>query len=121
MTYDPREPNVDVTDMTDDEMVEAMSHWTSEMQEAALREGWDLWDSRGSISGPLQVQRIDDAELVTEEVGFEVPYLESDDHAMLIVRTGTGEHHAMARHLVAKHNPEDFRRMTYIAENFGKV
>lgn len=117
MTYDPRTPNVDVLDMTDDEMDAALKPWTKDVQDAALREGWDLFDSRGSDAGPIQVQHIDDADLVEH---IKVPQLDDDDQAMLMVMTGTGEHHRIARRIVAAFNPEDFRRMQYVADNFGK-
>lgn len=118
MTYDPRDPNVLVTDMTEAEILAAFKPWTHDLRMAALREGWDIFDSRGSDAGPIQVQRIDDPEDLDFE--FKVPYLENDDHAMLIVRTGTGEHHKVARQIIATHNPEDFERMDYIAKRFGK-
>jgi len=115
MTYNPRAENTVVLHMSQEEVEEAFSGWTDEMQTAALKEGWDLWDSRGSVSGPIQVCRVDDPE--AGEFGFHVPYLDSDDTAMLLVMRGSGIHHLVAREIVKKWNPEDYMRMCFVLES----
>jgi hypothetical protein len=106
MTYDPRKPNK----LPDpDEVTLRMiftTLWTDKHHRAATREGWTLWDARGSQAGAVQVQAYDDPD-------EGVPVLKGDDEAFLIVMRGTGKHHRMAREIVKKYNPEDFARMVH--------
>lgn len=112
-------PNTQVTDMTEQQMEDAMALWYPDLADAALREGWLIADSRGSEAGPIQVQRIDDPESV-EDVDFPIPFLSGDDHAMRIVIQGQGLHHQQARMIICLYNPEDYERMLNLVNHEGK-
>jgi hypothetical protein len=82
-----------------------MKAWTNELQEAAVMEGWDLFTA--TDGSPVQVQRFDDA----EELPFGAHHLTCDAEAMMIVRTGTGPHHAVARKILHDHFPAEWAIM----------
>ena len=77
--------------------------WSNEHCEAAQREGWDIFDTRGSYSGPWQIQRFDDA---SEVPG--APQLQDDEAAWRIVIQGTAAHHGAARQFIQAHNPKEW-------------
>jgi len=72
-----------------------MDAWTAEHQCAALKEGWDLFTA--TDGSPVQVQRDDAAGI-----------LPNDDTAMMMVRTGTGAHHSVARKIIHDYFPEEW-------------
>lgn len=104
--------------MTQDQIDVALAPWTQEMHTAALREGWCVSHCSGCGTDSIQIQRIDNPD--DWDATFDIPSLESDDHAMFIVRTGTGQHHQVARQIVAQHNPEEFQYMNSLADIFAK-
>lgn len=75
--------------------------WTEQHSDAAQKEGWDLFAADGIW---LQVQRIDNPD--------EGGPLSDDVVAWVKVRTGTGDHHRVARELVARHNPAEWKQIT---------
>jgi hypothetical protein len=83
-----------------------LAAWTDEHRAAARAEGWDLFATSGSTS-KVQVQRIDDP----EELGAGVTHLASDSVAWGMVRTGTGEHHRVARQIIQGHSPLEWEMM----------
>ena len=74
---------------------------------AAKREGWAVFD----CDGELQVCRLDDPEVWVADLGFLPPQLDDDAHAWLIVRTGTGAHHADARKILSEQSPTEWKRV----------
>lgn len=89
---------------TDAEIDVILKPWTAQLQEAAIREGWDLWTA--TSGSQVQVQRFDDP--------HELPYgpethLPSDAAAMLIVRTGMEDHHQVARNILRTHFPDEWK------------
>lgn len=117
MTYDPTKPNKHQLAMSDGEIETALARWTAELDSAATAEGWTVWDVRGSDFGPIQVQKYDSPEDLLPLV---VPRLNSDNDAFLLVMRGTGDHHRVAREIIAKYNPEDFARMAYVFTQANK-
>jgi hypothetical protein len=79
-----------------------MDDWTPEMSRAASLEGWDLFESHGSIYGSPQVQSFDGE----DSVGF-YPRLGSDARAFEILRNGHEDHHVIARAILAFKNPNE--------------
>lgn len=79
-------------------MHEIMALWAP-YQAAAMAEGWDLFETTIDRR-ELQVQMDDEADM-----------LANDDEAKLLVRTGTGEHHAKARELIALYSPEEWEAL----------
>ena len=81
--------------------------WSNVHSEAAQREGWDIFDTRGSDSGPWQIQRFDDA---TDVPG--APQLKDDEAAFRIVLHGSAAHHGAAREFIRAHNPNEWAALT---------
>lgn len=79
--------------------------FTEEHAKAGFREGWLISQCFGSEYGEWQVQKIDDPADRADEFGEGIAELPDDNAAMLMVRTGTGEHHAAARAFIQAHNP----------------
>lgn len=88
---------------------EKLVEWSDAHSDAAVREGWDIWDSEGSENGRWQVQRIDDPEAFYEATGFTPPRLTSDAEAFCIVANGTEPHHSVARGFLRYHNPKEYQ------------
>ena len=84
-----------------------MQPWTDQHLDAAQREGWDLFTHCGENAAEVQIQRIDDPEMLPAGVAT---YLPSDNVAMAMVRCGTGEHHRVARQILAQF-PNEWARM----------
>jgi hypothetical protein len=87
-----------------------MDDWTPEMSRAASLEGWDLFESHGSIYGSPRVQSFDD------EDSADYPMSGSDSgpwrmygggRAFEIVRNGHEDHHVIARAILAFENPNE--------------
>lgn len=83
-----------------------MAPWTAEHQKAAQREGWALAEcesTEGTKCTPVQVEAL---------YGRAVPPgaypLRSVNEARMIVRTGTGEHHSVARRIIHDHFPAEW-------------
>lgn len=82
-----------------------LAPWTAERMSAAQREGWDLFTTSDDDGAEIvQVQRIDDP----EELPPDAPHLTDDAAAHLIVRTGTGAHHSVARKIIFDHFPAEW-------------
>ncbi len=92
--------------MTQDEIENILAPWTEAHMAAAQAEGWDLFTTSDSTSD-VQVQRIDDPEEL-ERISPGAHHLASDSVAMMMVRTGTGEHHRVARQIIATHFPAEW-------------
>ena len=84
------------------EIEDILKPWTPEHIDAAWKEGWDLFTA--TEGSEVQVQRIDDP----EELPVGATYLSSDNEAMIKVRTGTGEHHSVARKIIHDHFPDEW-------------
>lgn len=100
---------------TYEEIEAILEPWTAAYMEAAQREGWDLITA--TDDSPVQVQRIDDPEYLPSGVST---FLPSDAAAMIIVRTGAGEHHAVARKILQDHFPEEWLLVEAAAEEEAK-
>lgn len=92
--------------MNEQEIENLMMAWTHEFMTAAQLEGWDLWTCSDADSD-VQVQRIDDP----DEVPSGGTHLSSDAAAMVIVRTGAGEHHKAARKIISEHFPNEWQKI----------
>lgn len=75
--------------------------------EAAIAEGWSLFECSGSIYGKWQVQKLDEV----EEGG-----LRDDEEAMKIVANGTEPHHKWVLEFIEKHCPEEYERVISFKE-----
>lgn len=83
---------------------EAMEpRWSDEHCTQAQQEGWDIFDTHGSDSGPWQLQRLDDA---SEFPGAK--QLASDAEAWRLVFEGHAPHHVSAREFIRVHNPMEY-------------
>jgi hypothetical protein len=87
-------------------MAVAGPDWNSALNEAAMNEGWSLFDTRPG----LQLQRDDEADL-----------LETDDDAWRLVMTGTGDHHIAARTIIFDQAPEEWVRMVKALKEGGSA
>lgn len=74
--------------------------WTKLDSELATKEGWNLYDSRGSVDGDIQVQRNDEQGL-----------LKSDIEAWKLVKEGKEEHHKKAKRILKDQNPNEHKRI----------
>lgn len=86
--------------------------WTPNLSEAATLEGWFLYYD--ALRDLLQVHCETDQELLAEGELL----LFGDDQALLMVRTGTGEHHSVARKLIYTHYPAEWALMEKVAQAF---
>ncbi|MFK4131929.1 hypothetical protein ACI2KR_06495 [Pseudomonas luteola] len=77
--------------------------WPSEHSNAAVREGWDIFES-SSENGPWQIQKIDDPSCYSELVG-KIPELADDEDAWDIIVKGTQPHHLAAKEFIKANNP----------------
>ncbi len=83
---------------------EILELWAGQHQDAAAREGWYISD----MYTTLQVQRIDNPGFLPAGIATHLP---SDDVAMMMVCTGTGQHHAAARQIMHDHYPDEWARI----------
>ena len=74
--------------------------WTAADSEAAMTEGWELFDTDGSEGGPWQIQRLDEAGL-----------LSTDTDAWSLVMHGKAPHHQAARRFIQANNPKEWHAM----------
>lgn len=74
--------------------------WPQSCIDAALKEGWGIFEHEGK---PV-VMRDDEANLLAD-----------DTQAKMLVRTGTGLHHRMAREAILNNNPEEWRQLNNAA------
>lgn len=95
---------------------EIMKAWTPAFSEAAQREGWDLFTcTKGS---PVQVQTIADLDDQPEDAA----HLDTDEEAMMMmVRTGTGDHHREARRIIYDNFPEEWALLDKAASSIPKA
>lgn len=86
--------------------------WTEAHSDAAVKEGWNIWECFGSSSGPWQIQRLDDAADYPGSV-----QLESDDDAWRLVISGGQAHHRAALDFIKAHNDIEYEKLMVFAEN----
>lgn len=79
--------------------------WSAEHSEAAIDEGWELFDTQGSVDGPWQIQRLDEPFPGTT-------VLTSDAVAWALVMQGAAPHHKAARLFIRANNPMQWSLMT---------
>lgn len=91
-------------------------YWLASHALAALREGWNVYDSNGSANGDWQVQCLDDPALASKELGFSVPILKYDDKAWRLVYEGTEPHHVAARTFLQAHNPKEWASIKKVGD-----
>lgn len=87
--------------------------WSAEDAQAAEAEGWALFDSHGSVDGPLQLQRFDDP---VEWSKSPQPYpFESDvavwHHVRLRAQAGSPLH-VKALRVLELENPQEHQRVS---------
>lgn len=91
--------------------------WPYECQETAMTEGWDLFDSQGSVDGPWQIQRIDFPEGWPPGCTPDPCPFEGDADAWVHVRTKAAEgsplHIRVLWFLLVHHPAEYFRVMSW--------
>lgn len=74
--------------------------WLDVHGQAAMMEGWSVFECSGSANGQWQIQRLDDASDVPG-----AQQLERDEDAWSLVLQGKGEHHAAALRFLKNINP----------------
>ena len=74
--------------------------WTKDDSKLATLEGWDLYESTGSLDGNIQVQRNDDQAILTDDI-----------QAWTIVNKGTRPHHLKAKSILKKENAKEYNRI----------
>jgi len=77
-----------------------MKRWTKKDSYKAIKEGWNLYHSRGSVDGDFQVQRNDEQGL-----------LKNDIEAWKIVAKGSDTHHLKAKRILKELNTEEYKRI----------
>lgn len=82
------------------------TEWTVADDNAAMAEGWNLWDCGGSGNGRTQLCRYDDTEEFPQALKFEGGDEFAWDHVVQKAREGSALH-LKALTLVAKHNPTE--------------
>lgn len=82
-----------------DEMLRDLNVWHAAYHDVSMDEGWSLFECINSTSGPVQVQRIDDMEVL------------EDDRlawALVAIKAARGEPHAFhALAILEKYNPDE--------------
>ena len=74
--------------------------WTRKDSELATKEGWDLYDSQGSVDGDLQIQRNDEQGLLNEDLD-----------AWRIVKPQKLQHHKKAMEILKVRNIDEYNRI----------
>lgn len=97
------------------------AYWSSELDAAAAKEGWGLWETFGSPHGDWQVLMIDDAVASSRRFGFDVPQLNSDEQAWLLVMSEAEPVHHAVIEFMGFNNPEMLERMRAFHEASGKT
>jgi hypothetical protein len=82
--------------------------WSVEHSNAAIAEGWEIFDCDGSSNGRWQVNCLDSPLDWAEEGGVVPPELNGDEAAWKIVANGTQPHHEAARVFLQAHNPQEY-------------
>lgn len=82
--------------------------WTFAHSEAAEAQGWDVFDSEGSVSGPYQVQSFDEPRCVLDDEA--VPDI-TDGDAWLLVQRADSDHTRAALAFLAVANPLERARI----------
>jgi len=94
-----------VAERIEDYLSGATEMWTLANQQAAQREGWDLFDIDGS---KCQIQHLDFAEDWKLADGSYATQLASDEAAWKIVREGKEPHHINALQFIKANNPTEY-------------
>ena len=81
--------------------------WTTEDRRAAIREGWDLFESDASENGPLQLCKIDDRAAHQDCWGLTIEQVSwtEDNEAWVWVMRNPSDLHAKALAVLAQENP----------------
>ena len=74
--------------------------WTKKDSELSTKEGWDLYDSQGSVDGDLQIQRNDEQGLLNEDLD-----------AWIIVKPQKLQHHKKAMEILKVRNIDEYNRI----------
>ena len=91
-----------------------MTDWTEENSRAAEAEGWDIFDSEGSVNGPRQLQAFDEPEL-WPGAPQPYPFPGGDPEVWAHVRRRAGEGsplHIHALEFLREHNPQEYDAIT---------
>lgn len=97
------------------ETIECPFNIGSDLEKAAVREGWTVFDCDGSENGRWQIQGFDTPEDWADRTG-EVPPKISDRDAWMKVMKGDGEHHIAAREFIKTANPQEYEAMVQITK-----
>ncbi len=92
-------------------MTRTMDEWTRDHTLAAGRQGWCISRVDHEGHAPWEIQRLDDAELVSEDWGIPIPQLDDDYDAAMAMRAAfdRGEPHAvLAYQLIKEFSPMEF-------------
>ena len=74
--------------------------WNNKDSKSATKEGWDLFFCSGSADGILQVQRIDELNILKDDV-----------EAWEVVKHGNSPHHIKAKALLKECNKKEYNRV----------
>jgi hypothetical protein len=94
--------------------------WTDADRDAAAREGWDLFDSDGSVNGPLQLCKFDDPEEQAAVRGVPVERTWADDNeAWMFVWSTPSPLHTKALAVLEAENPQEVYAIEKWAREHG--
>lgn len=85
--------------------------WSDADAAAANAEGWDIFDSYGSDSGPWQIQRFDDPTAIGWPADLPYPFEEDTDvweHVWHLAHQGGHPVHERALAYLKAHNPMEY-------------
>lgn len=84
--------------------------WTDEDSKAANIEGWDLFDCDGSDNGPLQLCKIDDPELWSQDREVDIKKTwDEDTEAWVHVWNNPSDLHTKALAILKVANPIEYQ------------
>lgn len=83
--------------------------WTEAHSNAAIAEGWEIFDCGDSSNGRWQLDALDSPEDWAHLNGGTIPpRLDDNEAAWRIVANGTMPHHIAAREFLQVHNPAEY-------------
>lgn len=83
--------------------------WSEQHSNAAIAEGWEIFDCEDSSNGRWQVDELDDpSSWIHLTGGVAPPKLDDNEAAWAIVANGTLLHHEAARAFLQTHNPQEY-------------
>lgn len=93
--------------------------WTRADSDAALLDGWDIFDSFGSENGPWQIQVLEEPNLLPE-LGYTEKKFEDDSavwvHVWTQAEAGSALH-VKALEFIKMHNPLEYRCINIYVTN----